>query len=440
MVKIGIIGGSGLDNPNILKDAQDLEVNTPYGKPSSPLKIGKIAGINVVLLARHGREHTIPPTQVNFRANIKALKDQGCTHILSTTACGSLKKDIGRGDFVILDQFIDFTKHRKTTFHEEFKPSSMVHTPMAAPFSKELRNALIKTCQQLNLKHHQKGTVITIEGPRFSTKAESKMFSSWGADVINMSIAPEATLANEAKIPYAAVAMSTDYDCLFDDLPPVTWEEVLKVFKENVDKVTNLLTNSIPKLNQPLTQTPASLQTHKEETEFDLKSTIRTIPHWPKQGVMFRDITTLLKNPQAFNYTIQKFVERYQNQQITKILGIESRGFIFGAVLANKLNLPFIIARKPGKLPAQTTKIEYQTEYSTDALEIHNDAIQLGDNVLIVDDLIATAGTAKATAELVEKLGGKVHEFAFVNDLPDLKGKEKLSNYKIFNLVEFEGE
>lgn len=171
-----------------------------------------------------------------------------------------------------------------------------------------------------------------------------------------------------------------------------------------------------------------------------LKSKIRTIPNWPKPGVMFRDITTLLKEPQAFSLVINQFVERYQNKPLTKILGIESRGFIFGSVLAHKLNLPFILARKPGKLPAPKTRIEYQTEYSTDALEIHNDAIQEGDKVLIIDDLLATAGTMKAAAELVEKLGGKVHECAFVIELPDLKGREKLKNYNMFSLIQFEGE
>lgn len=248
MQKIGIIGGSGLDNPDILKSSKDCEVETPYGKPSSPLKVGKIAGKDVVLIARHGHEHTIPPTQVNFRANIHALKQQGCTHILATTAVGSLRKDIERGDLVIVDQFIDFTRHRQITFHEKFEPYKPIHVSMAEPFSKELRNILIKTCEELKLKHHKAGTVITIEGPRFSTRAESRMFRLWGADVINMSIAPEAILANEASIPYAAIAISTDYDCLFDDVPPVTWEEVLNVFKENAGNVTKLLMATIPKI------------------------------------------------------------------------------------------------------------------------------------------------------------------------------------------------
>ncbi len=248
MAKIGIIGGSGLYNLKELQDEKEIEVNTSYGNPSAPLRTGTIQGVEVAFLARHGRDHTIPPTQVNFRANIQALKDIGCTHILATTACGSLKREIGRGDLVIVDQFIDFTRRRAISFYEKFEPGTHGHTPMAKPFSEYLRKAFIESCQELNLKYHPQGTVVTIEGPRFSTKAESKMFALWGADVINMSIAPEAALANEAKIPYAAVAMSTDYDCLFDDVEPVSHEEVLKVFNENVDKVIKLLIATIPKI------------------------------------------------------------------------------------------------------------------------------------------------------------------------------------------------
>lgn len=248
MVKIGIIGGSGLDNPGILKEAKDINVDTSYGKPSSPLKIGKINDVDVVLIARHGREHTIPPTQVNYRANIQALKDQACSHIIATTACGSLREEIDRGDIVILDQFIDFTRLRKISFFEKFNPGDMKHTPMADPYSVELRKILIETAKELNLRHHETGTVVTIEGPRFSTRAESKMFRGWGADVINMSIAPETILANEAGIPYAAIAMSTDYDCWKEDEAPVTWEEILEIFGKNVDSVIALLINTIKKI------------------------------------------------------------------------------------------------------------------------------------------------------------------------------------------------
>jgi len=248
MVKIGIIGGSGFDNPGILKNAKEVEVDTPYGKPSSTLKTGKISGVDVVILARHGREHTIPPTHVNNRANIHALKEQGVTHILATTAVGSLREKIGRGDLVVLDQFIDFTRHRHISFYEQFEPHKPIHTSLAEPFNKVLRELLIKSCKELKLKYHPKGTVITIEGARFSTKAESHMFRAWGADVINMSIAPECILANEAGIPYAAVAMSTDYDCWLESEEPVTWEAVLKIFNANVEKVIKLLLKAIPKI------------------------------------------------------------------------------------------------------------------------------------------------------------------------------------------------
>jgi 5'-methylthioadenosine phosphorylase len=247
MVKIGIIGGSGLDNPNIIKNPLEKEVTTPYGNPSSKLTVGKMNNVDVVILSRHGKTHNLSPSGVPYRANIQALKQENCTHILATTACGSLREEIERGHLVILDQFIDFTRHRAITFHEEFKDNP-VHTPMAHPFNEELRKILIKTCKELKLPHHEKGTVITIEGPRFSTKAESHMFRQWGADVINMSIAPEAILANELGIPYAAIAMSTDFDSWRSDENSVTWEEILKVFNDNAEKVKSLLVKAIPRI------------------------------------------------------------------------------------------------------------------------------------------------------------------------------------------------
>ena len=422
MVKIGIIGGSGLDDPNILKDCKEIEVDTLYGKPSSSLKIGKIDGKKVVLLARHGRKHEIPPTQVNYRANIWALKEQGCTHIIATSAVGSLREEIGRGDFVVLDQFIDFTRHRKISFYEDFR-NGPKHVSLAEPFDNQLREVIIINSKELGLKTHKKGTVVTIEGPRFSTKAESHMFRVWGADVINMSIASEATLAMEAGIPYAAIAMSTDYDCWKENENAVSWEDVLKVFNQNSEKVKQLLLKIIPQIG-----------------EINLKEKIRTIPHWPKQGVMFRDITTLLKDPKSFNHTVKKFVDRYKDRKIDVVAGIESRGFILGGAIANGLGVGFVPLRKPGKLPAETERVEYELEYGKDALEIHKDAISIGQNVLLVDDLLATGGTAKAAAELIEKLGGRIEEIAFIIDLPDLKGSEKLKNYNIFKLVDFEGD
>jgi 5'-methylthioadenosine phosphorylase len=245
MKKIAIIGGSGLENPEILKNPETINIETPYGKPSSSFKAGQIEGVDVVLLSRHGRDHSIPPSQVNNQANIWAIQKLGCTHIIATTACGSLREEIGRGDLVILDQFIDFTRFRPVTFYEKFSDGKLNHTPMADPFDKNLRQIFIDTATQQNLKCHSKGTVITIEGPRFSTRAESNMFRMWGADVINMSVAPECILANELEIPYAAIALSTDYDCWKTDEAPVTWEEVIKVFNENVENVLKLLVETI---------------------------------------------------------------------------------------------------------------------------------------------------------------------------------------------------
>jgi len=248
MAVIGIIGGSGLDNPDILSNPRDEKVTTQYGEPSSPLKHGIIDGVQVVLLARHGREHTIPPTQVNYRANIAALKAAGCTHIVASTAVGSLREEIHRGDLIIVDQFIDFTKQRKMTFNESFAPHNPVHCPMADPYDSRLRQILIDECKSRGYPFHDHGVVVTIEGPRFSTRAESLMFRVLGADIINMSIATETVLANEIGIPYAAVAMSTDYDCWKSDEEPVSWEAILKVFSENAARVTALLKGIVSRI------------------------------------------------------------------------------------------------------------------------------------------------------------------------------------------------
>ena len=247
-MRVGIIGGSGLDDPQILHDARDEIVTTPWGEPSSALRHGHIEGIPCGLLARHGREHTIPPTQVNNRANLHALRSTGCTQVLATTAVGSLREEIARGDLVILDQLLDFTRLRPLSFHERFEPGQAVHTPLADPFDADLRRQLIEMARGLGLRHHPRGTVVTIEGPRFSTRAESRMFRAWGADVINMSTAPECALAAEAGLPYAAVAMSTDYDCWKEDEAPVTWSEITRIFAANVASVVQLLTRTLASL------------------------------------------------------------------------------------------------------------------------------------------------------------------------------------------------
>src|SRR4030067_2991007 len=243
-IKVGIIGGSGMDDPRLIKGVKEKKIKTPYGSPSSALTIGKIDGVNIVILARHGKEHSIYPTGVNFRANIYALKKEGCTHILATTAVGSLREKIKPGDLVFVDQFIDFTKHRPLTFHDE----KVIHTPMSQPFCKELRSLLIASARELKLRHHKEGTVITIEGPRFSTKAESHMFRALGADVINMSTVPEVILAKELGICYQTIAMSTDYDCWKEGEEPVTWDMILSIMKKNTDNVRALLLKTIAKI------------------------------------------------------------------------------------------------------------------------------------------------------------------------------------------------
>ncbi len=249
MARIGIIGGSGLDDPNILSGAERIAVQTPYGPPSSELTVGRIKDIDVILLARHGLRHQFSPGQVNYRANIQALKDQGVTHILATSACGSLREEIQRGDLVIVDQFIDFTRRRAHTFFESFADGTH-HTALAEPFDAGLRGLLLATARRLGYRVHDRGTVVTIEGPRFSTRAESRMFRLWGGDVINMSLATEAALAAEAQIAYAAVAMSTDYDCWKEEEAPVTWEEILTVFNANAARVKALLVEAIANCNE----------------------------------------------------------------------------------------------------------------------------------------------------------------------------------------------
>lgn len=244
-IKIGIIGGSGMDDPKLMQNKKDKRVKTPYGSPSSALTTGKINGTDVVILARHGKDHSIYPTGVNFRANVYSLKQEGCTHILATTAVGSLREKIRPGDLVFVDQFIDFTKHRLLTFHTKDK---VVHTSMAEPFCSDLRSLLLKSAKELKLRCHAKGTVVVIEGPRFSTRAESHMFRQLGADVINMSTVPEVILARELGLCYQAIAMSTDYDCWKEDEDPVTWEMILATMHKNAENVKQLLLKTIDKI------------------------------------------------------------------------------------------------------------------------------------------------------------------------------------------------
>jgi len=243
-MKIGIIGGSGLDDPKFIENFSTKTVFTPYGGCSSELTCGQIGGHDVVILSRHGQNHKIAPSNVPYRANVWAMKQEKCDFIIATTACGSLREEIKPGDLVFPDQFIDFTKKRNNTFFDD----QVVHTPMAEPFTFKWKKELLNKTQEMNLRFHEKGTVITIEGPRFSTRAESKYFQTIGADIINMSTASEVILANELKIPYCAIAMATDYDCWKEGEESVSWEMIVARLNENAYKTKNLIIEFIKSL------------------------------------------------------------------------------------------------------------------------------------------------------------------------------------------------
>jgi 5'-methylthioadenosine phosphorylase len=246
MIKVGIIGGSGFDDPRLIDNVKKIKKNTPYGPPSDHLITGSYQGIELVIVSRHGEGHRIAPSNVNFQANVWAMKDLGVTHILATTAVGSLREDIKPGHLVFPDQFIDRTTKRKSTF---FDGHEVCHISVADPFCAALRTILAQTAETLGLTHHKEGTVVTIEGPRFSTRAESRMFRQWGADVINMSTVPEVVLAREAGICYATIAMSTDYDCWHESECLVTWEMIAQVMNKNVENVKRLLFAAIPRID-----------------------------------------------------------------------------------------------------------------------------------------------------------------------------------------------
>ncbi|MCG2883763.1 MAG: S-methyl-5'-thioadenosine phosphorylase [Sulfolobales archaeon] len=242
--EIGIIGGSGLYDPGIIKDAREVKVYTPYGEPSDYILVGKVEGRSVAFLPRHGRGHRIPPHKINYRANVWAMKELGVKFLISVSAVGSLRLDYKPGDFVVPDQFIDMTKKRDYTF---FDGPVVAHVSMAEPFCESLRRVIISASKDLNITTHDRGTYICIEGPRFSTRAESRVWKEvFKADIIGMTLVPEVNLACEAQLCYATIAMVTDYD-VFAEIP-VTAEEVTRVMAENTEKVKRLLYEVIKRL------------------------------------------------------------------------------------------------------------------------------------------------------------------------------------------------
>ena len=240
--KLAIIGGSGLYDVEEFKEREFLKINTPWGKPSDDILKTKYNNKEIYFLPRHGRGHTISPTKINFRANIDALKQLGVTDIVSVSAVGSLKEDLSPGKFVIIDQFIDRTFARNKTF---FDDEIVAHVSMAHPTSNGLMNSCEEAIKQENIEYQRGGTYVVMEGPQFSTLAESRLYRSWNADVIGMTNMPEAKLAREAEIRYASVSMVTDFDCWHPDHENVDVQKVVKVLLSNAEKAKGMIKNII---------------------------------------------------------------------------------------------------------------------------------------------------------------------------------------------------
>ncbi|HMV96009.1 MAG TPA: S-methyl-5'-thioadenosine phosphorylase [Anaerolineales bacterium] len=244
---IALIGGSGLYQMAGLQNTTEHEIDTPFGKPSSPIVIGTLEGTRVAFLARHGIGHHITPTEVPYRANIYALKLLGAERIISISACGSLREDYAPGDIVIPDNIYDNTKDRVRSF---FGNGFVAHVGVADPFCTDLSNDLEAAVRATNAKTHRGGTLITIEGPRFSTKAESNAFRAWGMSIIGMTASPEAFLAREAEICYATMAHVTDYDVWHESEEPVTVEMVIQTLNKNTQKAQEAIHNLIRGLKE----------------------------------------------------------------------------------------------------------------------------------------------------------------------------------------------
>ena len=244
---IGIIGGSGVYDIAGLKNAKWRTVASPFGKPSDQLLFGELDGQKVVFLPRHGRGHVVPPSGLNFRANIDALKRAGVTEIVSVSACGSLKEELPPGTFVIVDQFVDRTFAREKSF---FGPGLVAHVGLGHPVCGRLGDALAAAASEAGIAVKRGGTYLVMEGPQFSTMAESNLYRAWGCDVIGMTNMPEAKLAREAEMCYATVAMVTDYDCWHPGHDHVTVEAVVKVLLANADRARELVRRVVPKLGR----------------------------------------------------------------------------------------------------------------------------------------------------------------------------------------------
>ena len=258
--EIGIFGGTGIYDSGILKNSKEITVDTPYGKTSDSITVGEFNGRNVAFMPRHGKKHTIPPHLINFRANIWAFKELGIKRIIAPSAVGSLKEEFEPGHFALPSQFIDFTKSRKGTFSEDGK---VIHISVADPFCPELQNVILNVTKKEKIQMHENCTYVCMEGPRFSTKSESRFFRTTGADIIGMTLVPECQLAREAQICYVSISTVTDYDVWAEK--PVTAKEVMETLAKNVEttkKILTLVIDQIPEIKS------CSCEKALEEAEF----------------------------------------------------------------------------------------------------------------------------------------------------------------------------
>ena len=246
--EIGIFGGSGFYS--FLEDVEEVELETPYGRPSAPFVIGELEGKRVAFLPRHGREHELPPHAIPYRANVWAMKELGVRRIIGPNASGALKPELELGEFVVCDQFVDRTRGRADTFYDG---PETTHVSAADPYCPDLRVLLVETARELGIPVRDGGTVVTIQGPRFSTRAESKWFQDAGWEMINMTAYPEGYLARELELCYANISMVTDHDVGVEGAAPVSHHDVIRVFTENNKKLRELLFAAIPKIG-PQTQ------------------------------------------------------------------------------------------------------------------------------------------------------------------------------------------
>jgi 5'-methylthioadenosine phosphorylase len=251
---LGVIGGSGVYGVDGLENARWERVRSPWGEPSDELLFGRLSGVDMVFLPRHGRGHVQSPSTINYRANIDALKRVGVTDVISVSACGSLKEELPPGSFVLADQFIDRTFAREKSF---FGPGFVAHVSMAHPVCPRLVSSMSAAATQAGIKHVVGGTYLAMEGPQFSTFAESNLYRSWGCSVIGMTAMPEAKLAREAELCYATIAMVTDYDCWHPDHDHVTVDAVVKVLLGNAEKARDLVRAVVPAIGAARGPCPA---------------------------------------------------------------------------------------------------------------------------------------------------------------------------------------